>query len=307
MPYETYSKRQRRLKGGNDVYVYDIFPEAFRIQVVYIWELALGEGNDQYSNAYRFFKLMVEVLRREFGVFELPVAIPYRGRTWFEELRDCLLHIDNGRVLDIVELSARVMDKEGRGYQIRGWISPQARIDAAIKELNARFKEHSLGYQYTNEEIVRIDSELIHAEVVKPVLKLLNRPGFKGAEDEYLKAHEHYRHGNAKEALAECLKAFESAMVGICKKRNWAYTEKDNAKTLIGICLNNKLIPSFWESHFTGLRATLEGGIPTGRNKLAGHGQGEVPVEVPSYLVSYVMHMTAATLKMLVEADEALG
>jgi hypothetical protein len=43
---------------------------------------------------------------------------------------------------------------------------------------------------------------------------------FDGANEEYLKAHEHYRHRRNKECLTECLteclKAFESTMKIIC-------------------------------------------------------------------------------------------
>ena len=41
----------------------------------------------------------------------------------------------------------------------------------------------------------------------------------------------------------------------------------------------------------------LESSIPTGRNKLSGHGQGTTPVSVPDYLVAYMLHMTASTEK----------
>ena len=48
---------------------------------------------------------------------------------------------------------------------------------------------------------------------------------YAGANDEFLRAHEHYRHKRHKECLNECLKAFESMMKAICKKRRWPYSE----------------------------------------------------------------------------------
>ncbi|MFW2454327.1 AbiJ-NTD4 domain-containing protein, partial [Aliarcobacter butzleri] len=68
-------------------------------------------------------------------------------------------------------------------------------IEKAINELNYRFKEHGVGFQFVENEIIRIDSELLHSEAVKPALKLLNEKNYKGAQEEFLSAYEHYRHG----------------------------------------------------------------------------------------------------------------
>jgi hypothetical protein len=79
------------------------------------------------------------------------------------------------------------------------------RADAAIAELNARFQEHGVGYAFEGGEIIRVDSQLLHAEAVKPALILLGAPEHAGAQAEFLTAHEHYRHGREKEALAKAL------------------------------------------------------------------------------------------------------
>ena len=190
-------------------------------------------------------------------------------------------------MLDAVELSFKVIGR-----------------DDAIEELNQRFKEHGVGYQFTNGQIIRIDSEFTHTEIVKPALRLLNQKQYAGAQQEFLKAHEHYRKGNAKEALNECLKAFESVMKAICDKRRWNYSKNATSKPLIQVCFDNGLIPSFWQSHYSSLRNLLESSVPTGRNKLSGHGQGTTPEAVPDYLVAYMLNMTASAIVFLAEADE---
>lgn len=85
------------------------------------------------------------------------------------------------------------------------------RADSAIDELNTRFKESGVGYSFSSGDIIRIDSQLLHAEAVKPAVMLLNGSDYRGAQEEFLGAHEHYRHGNNKEALNDCLKALESS------------------------------------------------------------------------------------------------
>ncbi|MNP72955.1 hypothetical protein D3C76_1696000 [compost metagenome] len=56
----------------------------------------------------------------------------------------------------------------------------------------------------------------------------------------------------------------------------------------------------------TSLKSMLESGIPTGRNNLGGHGQGSEIIEVPDYLVAYMLHMTASTLVFMINAEKNL-
>ena len=152
-----------------------------------------------------------------------------------------------------------------------------------------------------------MDSEFIHSEVVKPAMSFLFDPIYKGANEEFLKAHEHYRKGRSKECLNECLKAFESCLKTICKKRGWPYDDKKaTAKDLIQIVFDNGLIPSFMQSHFSALKSTLESGLPTVRNRQSGHGQGSTQVIVPEYIAAYALHLTASNILLLANADEEM-
>jgi hypothetical protein len=86
----------------------------------------------------------------------------------------------------------------------------------------------------------------------------------------------------------------------------WKHDPNAQAKTLIKTLFDNALVPAFWGSHFSGLRATLEAGVPTIRNKLGGHGQGTQIVEVPVHMVAYMLHLTGSAIVFLAEADKAL-
>ncbi len=154
----------------------------------------------------------------------------------------------------------------------------------AISELNHRFHQHNLGYQYNNGQIIRVDSVFIHTEVILPALSLLSNYDFEGAEEEFRNAHKHYRKQEYKDAIVDCLNAFESTMKTICKKCEWSYSDKASARELIKTMFDNELIPKYLESYFASLRSLLESGVPTVRNKTSGHGQGEFPVDVPEYL-----------------------
>jgi hypothetical protein len=243
--FDLFSKRQKKLRGEvPDVYTYDEIPQPLKVQIVHIWRDTLGDIRQYHQDrrVYDCYRFIVETLCREYGVFKLPGAEEYGDRDYFVELANFLLQEQNvEKALDAVELSFRFIDRFTRdyGYQHRHNASELA--DAALEELNARFREHGVGFQFADGEIIRIDSELIHAEVVKPALALLHAKEFVGAQAEFLKAHEHYRHGNHKEALAECLKAFESVMKVICGKRQWAYDTRAASKSLIQACLDNNL------------------------------------------------------------------
>ena len=257
--FDIFSKRQKRLRGeAPDVYVYDELPNPLRVQIVYIWRDTFGNeaqynvmrhGYYSYRSVREAYRFIVNTLCHEYGVFTLPrprTMERYGGRNYIEELRDFFLQEEDvEKALDAVELSSLTIDRRTRSWNYLERENASERADRAIEELNARFKEHGVGYQFTNGEIIRVDSELLHSEVVQPALKLLNQGHYAGAQQEFLNAHEHYRRGSAKESLSECLKAFESVMQAICDKRGWSYVNNATAKSLIQVCFDNGLIPSF--------------------------------------------------------------
>jgi hypothetical protein len=56
------------------------------------------------------------------------------------------------------------------------------------------------------------------------------------------------------------------------------------------------------QNSFTGLRTILESGVPTTRNKTAGHGTGATPRNIPRYIAEFQLHQTAAAILLLVAA-----
>lgn len=199
--FDLFSKRQKRARGETpDVYVYDKLPQPLRVQIIHIIRDAFGEdeyGTDQVHNAYGFVK---QTLCQEFGVFEL---FKYSRSDEDSIFQFFLQEESTERALDVVELCFKVITTIQYNYKIRRKIYP----DDAVSELNERFKEHGVGYQFESGEIIRVDSEFLHAEAVKPTLLILHDKRFKGANEEFLKAHEHYRHRRYKECLVESLKA----------------------------------------------------------------------------------------------------
>ena len=308
---EPYSKRLKRQqqRGKADVYQYETLPVVFRNQVVHIWRDAIGlyRARQTSFEPKRFSNLSWEVihdkLARELGVF----ALADDGNP-FDRCVKYIQQVDTNGALDIIELTFRWIHTEGRKLALyeRQLNHIVQDPDAAIEELNQRFLENGIGYQFVSGEIIRIDSQYIHSEVVMPAVELIHQEGFRGASDEFLRAHEHYRQGRNKEAVSEALKAFESTMKAICDARGWAYSPNATAKPLIDVLMRNGLITSDLESHFGGLRSALESGLPTIRNKLGGHGQGKEPFSIPNYLAAYALHLAASNIVFLVNANRQL-
>jgi hypothetical protein len=304
---DLFSKgRKQELGEVPDVYTYTTLPKELRVQIIHAWRDALGTCRiDSTGNVTPAYHALAKVLRREYGQFSL-----VRGHYDSEdpnysenEVTEFFLTTDTDRALDVVELVCRLIDRQCRswGYLCRNNADEIA--TEALEQINKRFKEHGIGYQYSGERIIRLDSEILHTEAVRPALQMLSKPEYAGPQGEFLRAHEHYRHGRKSEALVESCKASESMMKAICHKRKWMYDKNATAKTLIEVCFKNGLIPQFWQSHFSALRTLLENAIPVPRNKRGGHGAGAVPANVPDEIVPYLLHMTAATILFLGEAD----
>lgn len=308
---EIYSKRINKDKGGSpDIYQYENISRQLKVQIIHIWDDSLGDEHQYLDSIYlcrKAYEYIVNTLCREYGVFNLLDDSPNRRRNYYQELHEYFLGEKNiEKLLDVIELSFYVIDSYTRQFDYLHSAKYKERADAAIDELNKRFLEHAVGYQFINRQIIRIDSQYIHAEVVKPALLLLSEKAYKGAQDEYLKAHEHYRHKKHKEAISEALKSFESVMKVICEKRQWAFPSNVTAKGLIDTCFKNDLIPDYFQTQLGALRTLLESGVPTLRNKVGGHGQGGEIMEVPDYFVAYALHSTAVNILLLAEADKKL-
>ena len=296
---DLFSKRSRRDRGEMvDVFTYDILPAKLRAQLVHLITDAIGSENSPLAELA--YEEIWQVLRREHGVFELA-----RGYSPAEQLRNLIVgELNVELVLDAVELLFQFIDEHKNDPSFGRRARKAIDCVEAINDLNARFLENGVGYQFESGGVLRVDTQITHQELVKPALNLLNDKKFKGANEEFLKAHEHYRHGRHKESVVEALKAFESAMKAICDKNKWKYEASASAKALIDACFTNGLVPGYLQAEYSSLRSLLESGLPPTRNKEGGHGQGGEPIEMPAYVARYALNMAASNILFLFEADK---
>ena len=298
---ETYSQRQKRLSGQDqvDLYRYDELPVTLRRQVILILFRLLGEadilaGKDDFPN--NVWAYIHDSLAMEFGVFNLGYSHDgaYEQCRFFLENTNSVLE-----ALDFIEFSFRLVtsDKIQRfGRHSMAKIKPQ---QAVIDELNQRFRKAGVGYQFVNDEIIRIDSQFIHSEAVVPVLTLLSDPKFKTAEEEFTQAHAHYRRGEYEDAIVDAERAFESVMKIILSERGWSFDSNDAANRLLDHLVTGiSLVPTDFKDGLAGL--------PRIRNRFGGHGQGANQVVVPEYYANYALHLAASNILFLIEAYKKL-
>ena len=300
MRFDIFAKRG---KPAPDVLHHDLPPE-LRVQICGIVDetAAAADHSDFISKVLSgFYVRLHNSLAHELGrfvLFDEAAGDPRRGVRAFimGDSPECVLSL-----LDV--LFQLLIDKAEthRRYDRR-----DATIAAvAAKQLNHRFREHGAGYSIEDFKVVKVTSTHLHKEVVRPALAVLHDPDFAAADAEFRRAHEHYRHARREEAIAECLKALESTLKVICTRRAWPFDEKkDTAKRLIDIVFDRGLVADHLKSEFVALRAVLESGVPTIRNRSGGHGAGAKPRAVPESLAAYTLHLTAATILFLAQLEK---
>jgi HEPN domain-containing protein len=299
MLFDTFSKRKKREMGVfSDVYQYEEIPTAFRVQIVQMLQEAFSsDGEYFHKHAISVIKFINKTLCREYGVFNLAG----KHEEGFQELSSFILNEkDYEKVLDAIELSFKYIENVIR--ENKNFINSQISVDDLIIELNQRFKEAGIGYQYESGEVLRVDCQLLHSEVVKPVLQILRENIYSPVNQEFLAAHEHYRHGKYEEACSEANKSLESLLKIVCTHKEWDFGSTDTSRKLITVVLNNGLLPDFMQNQLNVMQNLLESGVPTVRNKMAGHGQGAEIREMPEYIASYVIHLTATTILLIASA-----
>ncbi len=304
--YDLYSKKQKRLRGEvPQTVIHDDLPRKLRKQISEVISDAIGEAeiagrsmaNSHYYNIYK-------ILCREYGVDRLKTE-NRMVLTFQMKVLDFFEEADIDEALDVVQLSFQIINTEIRNqtdYKQTNRIKSSP--DEAVEELNTRFRESGVGFQFERNEIIRVDSTYIYKEVTKPVINLLYNDKFQGANEEFMAAHEHYKHKKNKECLNECLKAFESVMKIICLDKKWEFQQNITANGLIDLCLKNSLIPTNMSNQFSSIRSLLETGIPSIRNKFSGHGQGKSKVIVSDSLARYALNLTGTNILFLIEQSE---
>lgn len=303
--YELYSKNKRALAlAENDVFSYDKIPQTLRSQLKQFFNEASEnhEKGASWSTYLRVntadFESFVKIFRREYGVDKL-ADVKYPNNSCRHELLEFIDSCSTDNFLDCVQVYGSFINDS--------LLSAQYAKNNYIIEINHRFKEAGLGYEFIDKQIIRIDSKVLHNKVLMPTIAILSSNKiFSGAEDEIRDAFDKFKNGDNKGAVVDAAKAFESTMKAILNKRKWTYNATDSASKLIEACVDNKLFPIYMTTHLNALASMLKSGVPTVRNRTAGHGQGTEITELADHFSSYVLYTALANMKLIIDCDNDL-
>ncbi len=305
-----FSKREelQAKQGITDVLQYDSLPETFRVQVVHIWMDSLGNGSPSYHLSSQWWGEIYKAYICEKGKF----CLTHHQQRPADQCCNYFLKASREDALDLIELTFQSIKRKVSRYD-SAQLSYHGGIittpNEAIAELNHRFMEHGIGYEFAGGELIRKDSQFIHAQAVKPALALMQDAGagFSGPLQEFLDAHQRYRRGEMEDAIVWAGKSFESTLKAICDARSWRY-EKGKATTsdLVAVVLAKGLIPTWLTDHFAGLRKVLETGLANVRNKSAAHGAGATPIPTPEHMARYALNLAASNIVFLIECHNDL-
>jgi hypothetical protein len=194
----------------------------------------------------------------------------------------CMAYLNRSDDLDgmlsLVEICALLMAKlaaTDRGTSNaygRGAVADPAE---GIIELNERFLRAGVGYQFENGGIIRVDSQYVHAEVVKEALWLLHEPGFAEANTEFMTAHRHLREGKLRDCNTAALRSMETVLKVICDARGWTHEKGDTVERLLAVVRGNGLFPDYLGGYFDNLIGAMKAGVPKIRDRQGGHGAAE--------------------------------
>ena len=298
---ELFSRRYRDKSGDPEVYIYNNFSQEFRNQCFHIVRDFINEM--QKTTSVNVAEFICKKFAREKG---LKYIEGYRYINDLDAISKYFDRSSNEDFFDFVD------------FIFTNCVGTKELIDAywhfgddpfvrAADELNLRFKQHSLGYEFTNGEIIPKTNEVIHQQIIKPALKILTDERFRGAEEEYLLAFEHFKTGNNKDAILNAGKAFESTIKTICKELKYKYEYTSSAKKLVETLKSNGFYPSYLDSCLNNLCGLLEEGAPVVRNKESGHGQGASVKSTADEYVEYVLNTVASNIVFLYRLFESKG
>ncbi|WP_427108392.1 STM4504/CBY_0614 family protein [Lysinibacillus xylanilyticus] len=295
--FELYSRRNGIVQQS-DIYEYDVIPRNFRNQFANILVEVSNKFDYHDTHNSNFWEYVKKDLVIELGIYNLTTTsegISENGTA--NVVLNYLIQCADSVAIDVMDF---LIYKHYEFTKHKPYIYHQCQ--SAFSRINQKLKQNSLGYEILGNQLIRIDNQYIHSEIVKKAIVLLQEQEFHSVSDEFLKAHEHYKQGDYKDAVVNAGKAFESTMKTICSKCGYSYdSKKDTANILVKHMFEIGIIPTYMQSHIQGLKQALENSVNVLRNKNGSHGQGEDVLEVDDSIVRYTLNLCATNIVFLVE------
>jgi hypothetical protein len=312
MIFETFAQRKRlqSRKGEPEIYTYDQAPEHMRHQICVALSEGIGNfhqftGNEFHAppNANDLWKEMDRICRKEIQSY-LNYTQEWNLKKRFLQFVAEVNDMDD--FLSAVEIGCIALSIAKDEYNQTRERGAQQTVADSLEEINRRFEQHAVGYQFENRHIIRVDSKITHAEIIKPALSLLAAPSFAKANDDFMTAHRHYRANEFKDCVTAAHRAFESMLKAICDIEKWEYGKGDGASELVSKVTTKGLFTHDFDRSFTAYVGMLKAGLPAVRNDAGGHGEGLEASAVTAQIARFALNLTASNMLFIGESYEAL-
>jgi hypothetical protein len=244
------------------------------------------DASDPWTERSDLLEELENDLKREYGAESL------LGYIQNDEREPCTLQefLEGGwptQVLDAIEQYFTILGKASRAKDSNQQFQ---------SEVNRIFSEEAAPWRLSEGQFFQVDTEFMAAHL-ESTEQILQRQGFSGALAELREARNDLTAGDTKGSIVNSCKAFESAMKTVLG------TESGNASTLIRRMKGEGHLDDLPESARSSVSEQVLMSLPTLRNRLGGHGQGEEVVEVPRRYAELAVSLAASFITFCVEIN----
>lgn len=163
------------------------------------------------------------------------------------------------------------------------------------RELNGILEEERSDWRLADGQFFKVDSQFLDVHVVARSYELLKAEGFEGALDELNQARNELAADNIKGAIHNACKSLESVLKAVSK------VESGNASVLIRGLVEQGFYEGLPDDFARAFGDSVLMALPFMRNRLAGHGQGSMVVDVPRVYGELAIHLAATLLLFVIQ------
>lgn len=235
------------------------------------------DPNDNWIEQTTVLAVLPDKLCKAYGVENLEAFVGDERKQ--VDLEGFVMGAYPSQVFDVVELFYPDVDERHADFQA---------------EINQALQDEKCPWLLCDGFFFQIDSGFLEERVLKRTHELLRAAQFDGALEEFVEARNDLTAGDHKGAILNATKAFESCLKAIQPQ------SEGSAKKLIDSLKGSSFYDGLPEVLHSGFGDQVLMTLPTLRNKIAGHGQGNTIVEVPKSVAELAVHLSGTFIVFLI-------
>jgi hypothetical protein len=155
-------------------------------------------------------------------------------------------------------------------------------------EINSAMEDENCSWRLADGQFFRVDSAFVELNLIASSYELMKAQGYEGALDEFNEARNDLLASDFKGAILNACKSFESVLKAVSS------TSSGNASALIRGLPRAGFFDGMPQGFEQAFGDTVLMVLPFLRNRLGGHGQGDVVQDVPKLYAELAINLSAA-------------